>query len=299
MSDGDLQRLASEFVAIDVETANADLASICQVGIAVFRGGCLAETFCTLIDPGDYFDPVNVSIHGIDAGRVRGAPRWAEVSEQIRPLLAERVVAHHTAFDRAAFRRAAETCGTGEISCRWLDTARVVRRAWPAQFGARGYGLGNVTKELGIEFRHHDALEDARAAGEVLLRAIQDTGIELLAWFQRVEQSIHGGSSGRDSIVRDGPDDGPLHGEVVVFTGRLSIPRAEAADLAAAVGCDVAAGVTKDTTLLVVGDQDILRLSGEAKSSKHRKAEALILRGQQLRIVGESDFRRIVALQGI
>jgi DNA polymerase-3 subunit epsilon len=45
----------------------------------------------------------------------------------------------------------------------------------------------------------------------------------------------------------------------------------------------------------VVGDQDIRRLAGHEKSSKHRKAEELIRQGQRIRIVGESDFKSIVA----
>ena len=52
--------------------------------------------------------------------------------------------------------------------------------------------------------------------------------------------------------------------------------------------------MTKDTTLLVVGDQDLRVLHGHEKSSKHRKAEMLIAQGQSIRILGESDFRRIV-----
>lgn len=42
-----------------------------------------------------------------------------------------------------------------------LDSAMIVRRAWPEQFGQRGWGLANVAIFLGIRFRHHDALEDA------------------------------------------------------------------------------------------------------------------------------------------
>lgn len=74
------------------------------------------------------------------------------------------------------------------------------------------------------------------------------------------------------------------------------MPRREAADAAAAAGCQVDSGVTKDTTVLVVGDQDILKLAGQEKSSKHRKAEALIAKGQRIRIVGESDFQRLLAM---
>jgi DNA polymerase-3 subunit epsilon len=72
--------------------------------------------------------------------------------------------------------------------------------------------------------------------------------------------------------------------------------RREAATLAAAIGCQVDAGVTQNTTLLVVGDQDVQRLAGHAKSAKHRKAEDLIRKGQPIRILRESDFRELVEL---
>jgi len=58
----------------------------------------------------------------------------------------------------------------------------------------------------------------------------------------------------------------------------------------------VASGVTKKTTLLVVGDQDIKKLAGYEKSSKHRKAEELIQSGIPLRILKESDFKEFAKL---
>ena len=64
--------------------------------------------------------------------------------------------------------------------------------------------------------------------------------------------------------------------------------------MAAASGCEVGAAVTKQTTLLVVGDQDISRLAGKDKSSKHVKAEELISKGQKIRILGESDFQAML-----
>jgi hypothetical protein len=64
--------------------------------------------------------------------------------------------------------------------------------------------------------------------------------------------------------------------------------------MAAAVGCDVADGVTKGTTVLVIGDQDVRHLHGREKSAKHRKAEKMIREGAMLRIIGESDFRALV-----
>ena len=71
--------------------------------------------------------------------------------------------------------------------------------------------------------------------------------------------------------------------------------RAEAAAMAAQAGCDVGTGVTKATTILVVGDQDASKLAGHEKSAKHRKAETLVLGGQQIRVIGESDFGRLLS----
>ena len=74
----------------------------------------------------------------------------------------------------------------------------------------------------------------------------------------------------------------------------MEIRRKDAADLAAQVGCNVESGVTKRTTILVVGDQDVTKLAGKEKSSKHRKAERLIAKGRQSRILRESDFKELV-----
>ena len=279
------------FVVIDVETANPDLSSICQVGVAVFRDGALRDEWKSLVNPEDEFDPINVSIHGIDEKTVRDAPTWAAAFPVVSSLLQDNIVVSHTPFDRLALARACERHGLMTCSCRWLDSARVVRRAW-LMFSQSGYGLSNVAAHFGIQYRAHDALEDARCAGEILLRAIAETGLTEEQWLRRVEEPID--PSATQPIRRDGNPDGPLFGEVLVFTGALSMARREAADAAAAAGCRVEDGVTKHTTLLVVADQDLRKLNGHTRSSRHRKAEQLIAKGQPIRVLGESDFRRIV-----
>ena len=52
---------------------------------------------------------------------------------------------------------------------------KVARRAWE-QFATSGFGLKNVCEEIGFEFRHHSALEDAKAAGAVIIAACRKTG---------------------------------------------------------------------------------------------------------------------------
>lgn len=282
-----------EFMALDVETANADMSSICQIGIAAYESGSLATEWKTLIDPEDSFDGINVSIHGIDEKAVQGAPTFRDIHPLISGLICDRIVVCHTHFDHVAIQQALMKHKLPLLSCTWLDSARVARRAWE-EFAWSGYGLKNVCDRLGYEFAHHDALEDAKAAAQILLAAITKTGLDLRGWLERVEQPISCSPSGHARFAQDGNPEGPLFGEVLVFTGTLTTPRREAAGMAARIGCAVADGINKKTTLLVVGDQDVSKLAGHEKSSKHRKAEELILKGQAIRIIRETDFRELV-----
>src|SRR5579871_3099488 len=152
---------AMDFVVVDVETANADLSSICQIGIASFQDGVVADAWVSLVNPKDYFDYVNVSIHGIDEEKVKDAPTWKGVLPEVNSRLEGKIVVCHTPFDRVALARACDRARLNVCECRWLDSARVVRRAWP-EFSKSGYGLSNVATHFGIDYKAHDALEDAR-----------------------------------------------------------------------------------------------------------------------------------------
>lgn len=280
------------FTVIDVETANADLSSICQIGIVHFEKGVEYDRWEQLVDPDDYFDEVNISIHGITEEHVSGAPTFEDLFADLGKRLSQGVVVSHTHFDRVALEQASNSCGLSCIRCTWLDSACVVRRTWPDRYARSGYGLANVASDLGISYQAHNAVEDAWAAGQILLRAIRESGLSVEDWLKRVRQPITAPVAG---ATYDPNVEGPLYGEVICFTGALQVPRRDASAWAAAAGCAVADGVTKHTTLLVVGDQDIRKLGGHQISAKHRKAESLIAKGQSLRILSERDFRHITS----
>jgi DNA polymerase-3 subunit epsilon len=278
---------ADTFVALDVETANADRASICQVGAVVFEGGRLAREWVSLVNPLDDFDSFNVDIHGIDENAVRDAPTFQQIGPELAHLLSGRIVVSHTAFDRVAVARAYEKAAIASPTCTWLDSARVARRTW-GDVARSGFGLSALAERIGYAYRAHDALEDAKAAAMVFLAAAADSHVDAAGWVERLQ---HCGSESSSRVTLAAAVDGPLFGEVVVFTGALSIPRREAADMAARIGCEVAPGVTKKTTMIVVGDRDA---RGGEKSSKMVKAEQLIAEGQPIELLTESDFARLV-----
>ncbi len=117
------------FNAIDVETANADRSSICQIGIAHVSNGKIEDTWKSLIDPEDWFDPWNVDVHGITQDSVKGAPTLPEVRNELRRRLRDSVLVSHTSFDRVAFERAMDKYSLEPLKVTWLDSAKIVRRA--------------------------------------------------------------------------------------------------------------------------------------------------------------------------
>ncbi len=282
-------RMAGEikFVAIDVETANSDLSSICQVGIATFGESGLIDEWRSLVNPGVDFGP-DPAGHGIKKEDVIDSPTFREVSKIIgRKVNGQVCIAHNASFDKSALEQAAKKDNLEPLNPIWLCSAEVARRTW-SDVSEKGYKLKDVCQKIGYEFEHHDALEDAKAAGHVMIAALEESGISLEEW---LEQPINSSSRPKGkNIERSGNPNGKLHGEVIVFTGKLrSYEKAEAADLAASLGCDVQLRVTKKTTLLVVKDKD----SGKP-SRNHQRSKELIAKGERIKVVDEDDFVKLI-----
>ena len=159
-----------DFVAFDFETANSRADSACQLAaVKVCAGELVAERSWMIRPASSYFSRRNIAVHGIRPEDVVGAPTmeqvWPELSEFVEGHI---LVAHNASFDMgvlvaslAAFEVA---CPHIEFSC----TRAIARRAWP---GKSGYGLKPLGTWLGIQFRHHDALEDSRCCAQIALAA--------------------------------------------------------------------------------------------------------------------------------
>lgn len=176
-----------DFVAVDVETANSDISSICQIGIVVFKDGAAVDEWMSLINPQTHFEKINIHIHGITDADVKDAPTFTEVAAQVTSYFKNRIVVSHGPFDRNSLSKIFSKLNLEFYVESWLDTTSVVRRTWP-EFAKKGYGLSNVCAHVGIEFKHHDALEDAKAAGHILIEAIKLSGIGLNDWPKIVSQ---------------------------------------------------------------------------------------------------------------
>jgi DNA polymerase-3 subunit epsilon len=285
------------FIALDVETACSDAGSICQIGLACVAPDNSIHSFSTLVDPGTRFDAFNTQLHGIGPEHVVGAPRFREALGSLFPLLSRHHLVQHSSFDKRAVAASCLSCGLEAPDFRWSDSVQIARRAWPELKGNGGHGLGNLKKVLRLDFHHHDAGEDARAAAMVVLLAEAHLGKSFHEVISPPDRTTRFARSRPET--RTAHLDGPLIGAVVAFTGSLSLSRNDAADLAARHGMDVRGTVTKATTHLVVGDQDLAVLAGHRTSSKHRKAEQMRAAGHPIRILCETEFLKLVASDGM
>lgn len=283
-----------DFVALDVETANADPRSICQIGVAVFRDGNLVETWDSLINPQSHFDFMNSAIHGITENDVREAPTIEQIKSKLDQIIGDNIVGIYSSFDKVALEK-----NFSQINYNWLDITRVVRRTWE-QVAYSGYGLANVCRLNDIQIgKHHDALADAIAAGKVLICALNAKQLKLDDCRSLIRKKIstliaHGGMSENPNptniIIDGGNPEGEWFGGVLCFTGELRMSRMEASITASQLGFDIGKGVTKKTNYLVTGIQDLTKLKGKNISAKEEKALALIKKGQDIVVISEEDF---------
>ena len=189
------------FNAIDVETANADPYSICQIGIVQVHGGQILGQLSLLVNPEEPFNPLNVRLHGIDEGTIQDSKTLPELHTELCRHLAKTVLVSHTEFDRIALEGAMSKYGLEQPPTTWLDSSTVARLAWPSRFGRRR-GLASIAGDLGIAFEHHNAVEDARAAAEIVLLACQSTGLDVEEWLDIAKTTFDKGvRSARTSAV--------------------------------------------------------------------------------------------------
>ena len=295
------------FLAIDFETANSSRASICSIGIVIVENGLIKEEIHTYIDPKDEFTYFNTVIHGITEDMVQGAPTFKEYWPELKAMIENEVlIAHNASFDMSAMRYALdlfrEPYADFTYGCSYVFSKKV----WPSLFDHK---LSTVADHLGISFKHHDALEDARAAALVTLAALENSetdSLEELSDMHNLQLGLHhvdryspaGAKKRKKSAIvpmRKVNKSHPFFNASIVFTGKLqTMTRGEATKLVLNYGGVCKNNVTRNTGYLVIGDYDLTNFTEVFQSVKMHKVEELINQGHPIKILGENDFLRMV-----
>lgn len=160
-----------DFVAFDVETANQNWGSICQMGLVRVVDGEIVERASWLCRPPegiDEFDEFNVDCHGITADAVADEPAVGELFERFTDFVGDLpIVAHNAYFDASALRYAALASGQKIPHITFACTLAAARAA---DLGLANHRLPTVAEHFSVALdNHHDAAADAEACAGVML----------------------------------------------------------------------------------------------------------------------------------
>lgn len=161
----------NDFAAIDFETANKELTSVCSVGIVIVRGGEIVDRFYSLIQPEpNYYNWFCTRVHGIKRNDTENAEVFPKVWAKVAPLIEGLpLVAHNKMFDenclKAVFRVYQMDYPDYEFHCTLIQS----RKVWPEG----KHTLDVIAERCGYVLEnHHHALADAEACAAIALQIL-------------------------------------------------------------------------------------------------------------------------------
>ena len=257
-----------------------------------------------------------MSIHGIKPEMTENELTFAELWPEIKPYIEDRhIVAHNASFDFSALRYVLDSYEIEYPKLNYYCSMLISKKIYP---GLINYQLPTVCKHLNINnLNHHEATSDAIACANILIRICQQNQIDS---FDALTKKLKISSGelfpnsyypfscnfSRSTIPQqlfeilpekhEYDEEHPFYGKRVVFTGTLSkLARNDAKKIVENIGGIVIPDtLSNKTNYLVVGTYDYKQFGEGFKSSKLKKAEALIAAGKELEIISEVDFFKMV-----
>ncbi len=168
------------FVSVDVETTGLkhQECRVIEVGMVRFERGQVAERWGQLVNPGVPIPPEVTRINNITDAMVADAPTFRDIKWDVYGRMKDRIfVAYNAGFDHGFLQMEMRRAGLTLPDVPILDP-QVWARA--LMTGQRRYNLGSLCDKFGITLENaHRAVDDAEAAGRVLLRFADKVSVDL------------------------------------------------------------------------------------------------------------------------
>ena len=312
--------IPSDYTVVDIEATghNAGFDSIIEVCCIKCRNNKEVDRFSTLIQPPPvdvidngnpeyerdedleyvdgiaYVDSFVTDFTGITNQMLSTAPKFADIADDLWSFMRDEIlVGHNVNFDiNFLYDNFISLDENRILRNDYVDTLRLARKVLP---DLNHHRLEDLDGYFDIGNKHHRSVDDCLTTNIVLHRLAdnkKEKGIRLDSTGYQVNKidmrNIKAETSNFDTSH-------PFYDKHCVFTGTLEqFSRKDAAQIVANLGGHCDNGVTKKTNFLVVGDFDYRSGVKEGKSNKIKKAEHLILQGQDLQILSESTFCEII-----
>ena len=168
--------LSLDYAVVDVETTGTRCWAgdrITEIAVVAVRGGVVAETFETLVNPERPIPPWVTRLTRISWDMVRNAPRFRDICDDVvRAMDGAIFVAHNAQFDWRFVTTEIERATGRQLDGRRLCTVRLARKLLPQ---LRSRRLDYLAMHYGVNIlARHRAGGDAVATAEILVRLLRD-----------------------------------------------------------------------------------------------------------------------------
>lgn len=291
-----LIELPNNYVCIDLETTgfSPQYDEIIEIAAFKVKDREIIDKFYTLVKPSFEIDSYIQELTHITNEMLENAPAIEAVLHLLIEFISDEVlVGHNVSFDvnfiYDNYLKIFNEC----FSNNYVDTMRLSKKLYPELPHHR---LKDLIKLFDVKIEGaHRAFYDAGAT-MICFEHLRDAVIKKFGSEEEFKKlfSCKSKRKSLDDISAECENfdiNNPFYQKNVVFTGTLErMTRREAAQVVVNLGGLCENGVTKKTDFLILGNNDYCKSIKDGKSSKQKKAESLILKGSDLKIIPESVF---------
>ncbi len=309
--------LIDDYVVVDIETTGLDSRynHIIEIGALRIKDNKVIDKFNTLVQPdgfiieydepdenidyislngktGYFIDDFIIELTGITNKMLLTAPNTQTAISNFFSFINpnDTIIGHNINFDINFIYDVYLEYFNNEFKNNFLDTMRLSRHSLKHLAHHR---LKDIAEFFKINYENaHRALADCEITNQcyqMLKDYIKKNNISIVLTKPKIKANdIKTNNTSFD-------ESSPIFQKTFVFTGTLEkMARSEAMQLVVDNGGINGDNVTKRTDYLVLGNNDYCSSIKDGKSNKHKKAESLILKGQDLKIISENVFYDMV-----
>lgn len=299
-----------DYVIIDLETTglNPIYDEIIEVACLHVKDKEVVDSFQSLVRPYplmddmgtvEYFvDDFITELTGITNDMLFEAPTFKDISQKLLNFIGNHIiVGHNVNFDLKFLYDKFLYEANYKFKNDFVDTKRLSRHILPE---LDSYSLKSLAMYYKINIPHHRGMNDCQIT-KLVLDGLEKTAADKHIDIERLAKVIkHNNHPDLTKLQQTRPDieidpTNPFYRQYFVFTGKLErFTRVQAAQIVVNLGGFCENNVTLRTNYLVIGSLKSSPLVQGNKSGKMKKAEKLILDGQDLKILSEDTFYELL-----
>lgn len=297
--------MSERITVFDIEVLNQDPASICAIGIVELVDQKIVSTYYSLIKPRDLsYDLYRYKIHKIKSKSLIKEKGFTKIWQEIHHYFENSIVISHDIQGdmmnlRAALKQNKIIYPQLYMSC----TNVLAHLVYP---DLHKYNVKDLAQMSGFEFQAHHALEDAKACVHVLLEMMKHQHVSTLTELhqqfhlefgemkENYYRNIISAEIAPQLLELVHQEDSMLYHQAVCFTGKLSMPKELLEEKTKMVSALPMHQVSTQTNYLVIGEKGYHKVRFGKENKKVLKALKLMKQGQDLRIIHENEYLKLL-----